>query len=551
MKRDIRRPKIQEDGKIRSLAPSFTCPTKPWRRQILGVCLVIVGTATLVFALQPQQILVIANSDVNESLWLAQYYCSKRAVPTANILKISLGQSLSEEMNRPQYDNVLAAAVKRELEDKRLPGEIKCLLTLYGVPIKVGSAGPLKNSQILVPKLTRMLDAKEKEFKNSLHQLNQLGRQELVDQNVVQAESFEDALKHLADNVKQAVKRIEYIEQQDARKEQYDRLVVLLKGFYGPVYAQQQAQQSPQISFKLSELEESRLRRISPILQMSEQDKWNIEKKLEMSFYQAAEVVGGLVAVVSNLKADIGRCNGQETAASVDSELSMVLYGDYDLYRWQKNELQNMPLFLPAKTLMVSRLDGPSAQIAAGLIDKAVEAEKRGLSGKAYIDTRGLPIVEQPAPYSFEFFDKSLHLLGDMLKKRTSMAVVVENTASLFGPNSCPKAAIYCGWYSVKKYVDAFDFVPGAVGFHIASFEAADLRNPSGSNWCPAMLSHGITATLGPVSEPYLHSFPQPHEFFAELLDGKCLVEAFYRTNPFNSWQFVLIGDPFYKLNIK
>jgi uncharacterized protein (TIGR03790 family) len=78
-----------------------------------------------------------------------------------------------------------------------------------------------------------------------------------------------------------------------------------------------------------------------------------------------------------------------------------------------------------------------------------------------------------------------------------------------------------------------------------------DLRNAASYHWCPAMLVDGITATLGAVNEPYLHSFPEPDRFFAELLDGKCLVEAFYRTNPFNSWQFVLIGDPLYRLNIK
>jgi uncharacterized protein (TIGR03790 family) len=160
-------------------------------------------------------------------------------------------------------------------------------------------------------------------------------------------------------------------------------------------------------------------------------------------------------------------------------------------------------------------------------------------------------ITGQLTPYSYAFFDKSLHLLADMLKKRTSMKVVIENTESLFPPGSCPKTAIYCGWYSVKKYIDAFDFVPGAVGYHIASFEAMDLRNAESTNWCPAMLAHGITATLGPVDEPYLMSFPEPDKFFAELLDGKCLVEAFYRTNPYNSWQLILIGDPLYKLNIK
>jgi uncharacterized protein (TIGR03790 family) len=89
------------------------------------------------------------------------------------------------------------------------------------------------------------------------------------------------------------------------------------------------------------------------------------------------------------------------------------------------------------------------------------------------------------------------------------------------------------------------------VGYHIASFEAMDLRNAASTNWCPAMLVHGITATLGPVDEPYLTSFPEPDKFFAELLNGKCLVEAFYQTNPYNSWQLILVGDPLYKLNIK
>jgi len=39
---------------------------------------------------------------------------------------------------------------------------------------------------------------------------------------------------------------------------------------------------------------------------------------------------------------------------------------------------------------------------------------------------------------------------------------------------------------------------------------------------------------------------PLPLDFFKELFEGRCLAEAFYRTNPFNSWQLVLIGDPLY-----
>jgi uncharacterized protein (TIGR03790 family) len=61
------------------------------------------------------------------------------------------------------------------------------------------------------------------------------------------------------------------------------------------------------------------------------------------------------------------------------------------------------------------------------------------------------------------------------------------------------------------------------------------------------MLVHGVTATLGAVAEPYLNAFPDPRDFFLELIEGKSLVEAFYRTQPFCSWQIILIGDPLYK----
>jgi len=39
---------------------------------------------------------------------------------------------------------------------------------------------------------------------------------------------------------------------------------------------------------------------------------------------------------------------------------------------------------------MVTRLDGPSAEIARGLVDKAIEAETDGLWGRAYFDLRGV-----------------------------------------------------------------------------------------------------------------------------------------------------------------
>jgi len=70
---------------------------------------------------------------------------------------------------------------------------------------------------------------------------------------------------------------------------------------------------------------------------------------------------------------------------------------------------------------------------------------------------------------------------------------------------------------------------------------------PGGKVWCNAMLEDGMTATLGPMHEPYLAAFPLPDDFFPLLLTGRyTLVEVYYRTKPFNSWPMVLVGDPMY-----
>jgi uncharacterized protein (TIGR03790 family) len=62
------------------------------------------------------------------------------------------------------------------------------------------------------------------------------------------------------------------------------------------------------------------------------------------------------------------------------------------------------------------------------------------------------------------------------------------------------------------------------------------------------MLEEGVAATLGPVDEPYLQSFPLPDKFFPLLMTGKlALVEVYYRTLPFLSWRQILIGDPLYR----
>jgi len=382
-----------------------------------------------VFALEPDEILVVANADIDESVQIARYYCEQRGVPDRNILGLPLGTNLTDTMSREAYEKQLAVPIRRCFFAHKHLSKIKCLLTVYGVPFKVGKRGSLESMKKDLEELQRQADKKEERI---------------------------DQLK---------------------------------------------------------------------------QDNWTHSRA-----YQSNQ------DELKKLKFQIDRINGRETGASVDSELSMVLFGHYELYRWQPNTLNAKSAHLGLGTLMVSRLDGPGDEIAKGLVDKALRAEETGLNGIAYIDSRGLASKDL-----YGHFDRSLRQLAALTKTQTHIPVVEEQTADLFQPGSCPQTALYCGWYSVSKYIDAFDFVDGAVGYHIASFEAVSLRNSNSKQWCPSMLRDGITATLGPVAEPYLHSFPEPNAFFGELYKGACLVEAYYHTKPFNSWQLLLIGDPLYK----
>ena len=64
--------------------------------------------------------------------------------------------------------------------------------------------------------------------------------------------------------------------------------------------------------------------------------------------------------------------------------------------------------------------------------------------------------------------------------------------------------------------------------------------------------AYGIAATIGPVGEPYIQSFPMPEIFFDFLAEGYLtLAESYLVSLPYLSWKMVLVGDPLYRLNLK
>jgi len=244
----------------------------------------------------------------------------------------------------------------------------------------------------------------------------------------------------------------------------------------------------------------------------------------------------------------------REQRAAVDSEIALVLNPTYPLEKWLANPyfigFQKQRAQLPFnkdQVLFVSRLDAPTPDIVRRIIDDSLNAENQGLSGQAYFDARW-PLSDKKNLQGYALYDASIHKAADVTGKLSSFPVHLDQKETLFQAGEAPQAALYCGWYSLGKYVDAFAWQKGAVGYHIASSECTTLKQPGSQVWCKRMLEDGVAATIGPVAEPYVQGFPLPELFFGFLLDGYyTLAESYFLSLPYLSWQMVLIGDPLYR----
>ena len=239
--------------------------------------------------------------------------------------------------------------------------------------------------------------------------------------------------------------------------------------------------------------------------------------------------------------------------AAVDSELALLpcieqhlpLLGPKPSTHYG---LTNAALFNPTTgILMVTRLDGPSAEIANGLVDKAMEAETNGLCGRAYFDCRNLPTN---SPYWMG--DNWILGAGKICQVFGGFDTIVDENPETFAAEfPMSQIGIYCGWYDgdasgpfAQKTVE---FMPGAFAYHLQSFSAATIRSTT-KQWVGPLLAKGATATMGCVDEPYLSFTPDVSVFCARwLVSGFTFGEAAYASQLTLSWQTTVVGDPLYR----
>lgn len=538
----------------------------PWVAALL-LCLATFTQATA--RLIPSEVLVVANEASPDSVKLARTYVKLRGIPQANLALIRT--TAGYKVSREGYDSQIAGPIRKLLTDRRLKDRIRSIVLMWGVPVRV--MGPAVAA--LTPRQLLYKRTAEKAHYRAIIAykfLGSVGEQfptprtksfkptgALFDMQVTAPApplpKFDELRKDIERLFAQKRARIADIPQADKRRIAWRQLMALeldLRGLRGlkefiRVNRPPASAGAPDVS-SIDTILFAATAKLGK-LEKGPDTNENITARVDMinnisgafGVYDRAQRKSPAAAGPVKKRGFLDRTLNASDA-SVDSELAALLWPDHRLAGWLDNpmcvKLRVKPALRNRRVLMTARIDGPTAADAMKIITTSIEVERKGLKGNFYIDAGGGP---SPA------YNKNLRRLYDLAKANTRLNIIFDDQPQVFQPGTCDNAALYVGWYSLKKYVPAFSWVPGAVGWHIASYEAMDLRNPASQTWCVKMIQNGVVATIGAVAEPLLGSFPMPQDFFGYLLTGKyTLAECYWATIPSVSWRVTLIGDPLY-----
>ncbi len=520
----------------------------------LAVTTVALTAATSAYALEPDEVAVLANASDRESMELARYYLQLRGIPETNL--IALRTASDPVITLPEFQKQIREPVRAALRERRIDGRVRCLVVLWNLPLHVvptrGDAAAESRSPLQQAWASVAADA-HRRLALDLLLLDRLAEtfppapgEDLTDLAGLfgplpapppELPDPEALPQQIARGLLARQEKLDALRSPSQRRMAWRQMMGLYREAYGvegltTYIRRHRPPDAPPLNDFRDELAAAE-KRVQELRNTT-------DPRQVPALAGALQTVSGTAAVLTEALRRAGSAADAQMDASVDSELAMLWFDDYDRAGPAPNPLywkSDASPAVRAKTLMTARIDAASRADAMRMIRSSLAAEAAGLEGAFYVDAGG-PLAE---------YDNHLRTACRMVRLHTRLRCVLDEKPTLFSPDAAPHAALYVGWSSPGRYVSAFLWVPGAVGWHVAGNEVSALRDPDSTQWGVQMLRHGAAATLGAVDDPRLGAFPLPEEFFALLLTGKyTLAECYWRTVPHASWRMTLLGDPLY-----
>ncbi len=507
-------------------------------------------------ALGPGDLLLVVNVRIPASRALAELYARQRHIPIDRICEIevpSIGiANPPEEIPFDAYEHSVAQPVRAFINRAGLQAKVKCIVTFWGVPFRIGARRLTPEELEELPGLQKEFEQIRARIDGDASALEKSAKELNPEFKTMGGNDLPPLTARLQAAMNSVAKSLPTIKDPTTRNDQATRLTASLRSLLGNARTTEVLAQPALIGAITNppspvDLAAARTSLANADRELGEAQGFAPNAAHRTKVRELAAKSLGKLGVANILSLQIETFRVEQSAAALDNELALLWWQSYPRAMWISNPLywQNVvhPGVARPPTLMVSRIDGPSEIQVRNLIKTSSEIEQQGLRGEVVLDARGKLPTDAYGQY-----DQSIRNVYELIHTRTTLKATLDDQEQLIPIHSIKDPiAIYCGWYSLRNYFPPGPFAPGAVGFHVASFEMVSLRARGEHGWVHGLLSDGVDATVGPVAEPYLHSFPRADEFFPLLLTGKLtLAEVYWLTNPLVSWMQACIADPLY-----
>jgi len=502
-------------------------------------------------ALTPDQIVLVVNHNSPVSIDLGRQYAAARNIPAGHTVELDL--PVAEETDFNTYETRVVPPLRRFLRDGGLDRTTTCLVTFWGVPFRIGSHILTVAEKKELADLTTKLAATTEQIVPAVKDLESLLQSLKPGFVPASGTTLEALTSRISTALSQLDAVVPTLADKAARSAADKRILDVVRLLGGN--ESMAREYSATLSANRAATQDAspweaviqKAMQTDAMLDQLEEQRYDPAARAKMLALSRDEC--GLTDYAQLLEAQHDYLNPDQSTSALDNELSLLWWPLYGRSSAIPNALNWRSARPRVTTLMVMRLDAPTAAVVSDMIRTSVEIEKTGLEGVVAIDARGIaPVNADGTPNGYGRYDQMMRDLATTLKAHSRLSVELDDTPELFHARQVRNVAVYCGWYSLRHYIPGCQFVPGAVGVHIASLEMVGLHAVTENGWVHGLLNDGVVATMGAVDEPFLETFPHPDEFFELLLTGKLtLAEVYWKTTPMASWMISMVGDPLYR----